>query len=256
MLCAMCLTRACVDEVNFPTVPRFSKFIFWIFTPLGLIVLILAASRGELVSAQEPTSTIDRLAKPTLPANPSQADQGAVDYWLNCSPCHGDRGQGLTDEFRVGVYPTEDQNCWLSGCHGRRHYTNGWTLPTTVPALIGPGALSKFGNGAVLEAFISLKMPFQNPGGLKADTYWNLTAYLLRQNGYWAGDGILDSSSAERVRIPFAQLDTSQPAATPQPTASTQAVETSGSSSVRIVAAGLLLLMGLVFFLLVRRKKI
>jgi cytochrome c len=189
-----------------------------------------------------------------MPANPSQADQGAQDYWLNCSPCHGDQGQGLTDEFRR-QYPTEDQNCWLSGCHGRRTYPNGWTIPTLVPALIGPGALGKFGNGVALEAFISAKMPFQKPGSLTSDTYWRLTAFLLRQNGYWSGTGILDESSAERVRIPFAQSETTPPAPTLQPTPAAPVVDTSGSLSVRIIAAGILLLMGLGFFLVVRRRK-
>lgn len=44
------------------------------------------------------TPTIDRLlAPPTVPA-PNQADEGAQLYWLHCQPCHGDQGQGLTDE--------------------------------------------------------------------------------------------------------------------------------------------------------------
>jgi len=258
MPCVMCWTRACVDEANLTPLSRFFKFLFWIFIPLGLVLLALAASQGDFVFAQglTPSPTIDRLAKPTTPAKPSQADLGAQDYWLNCLPCHGDIGQGLTDEFRRGAYPTEDQNCWLSGCHGRRPYPNGWTIPTVVPALIGPGALSKFGNGAVLEAFISVKMPFQKPGSLSADTYWHLAAFLLRQNGYWSGEGILDESSAERVRIPFAQLEVTPPAPTSLPTTPvSQAVEQSGSSAVRIISAGILLMMGLGFFLVIRRHK-
>ena len=260
----MCSIRACVEEVNSVSVMRFTKIIFWIFMPLGLAALVMAASRGQIVSAQglTPMPTIDRLAKPTLPANPSQAERGALDYWLNCSPCHGDRGQGLTDEFRKGVYPTEDQNCWLSGCHGRRYYPNGWTIPAYVPALIGPGALSKFGNASVLEAFISLKMPFQKPGGLDADTYWRLSAYLLRANGYWSGAGILDPASAERVRIPSAGPEATQPAPnlaetpTPQPASTAQAADEPGSNTVRVIAAALLLALGLGFFFLIRRKKL
>ncbi|MCX6079513.1 MAG: hypothetical protein NTW32_08280 [Chloroflexi bacterium] len=250
--------------------PGFSKPIFWIFLPLGLVLLILAASRGQLVSAQGLTATVsptvDRLAKPTMPPNPSQADRGSQDYWLNCSPCHGDRGQGLTDEFRR-QYPTEDQNCWRSGCHGRRPYPNGWTIPPVVPVLIGPGALSKFGNGAVLEAFIRAKMPFQKPGNLDADTYWRLTAFLLRENGYWSGAGFLDESAAERVRIPFARTEAVQPTptltlvatlqvdTTPLPTPLPPLAADTGSLTIRIVSAGILLLIGLVFFLVIRRHK-
>jgi len=240
-------------------VPRFSKFTFWVFLSLGLVLLALAVSRGKLVSAQgqsSPTPTVDRLAKPTMPPNPSQADLGAQDYWLSCSPCHGDRGQGLTEDFRR-QYPTEDQNCWLSGCHGRRYYPNGWTIPAIVPALIGPGALSKFGNGAVLKAYINVEMPFQKPNSLDADTYWRLTAFLLRQNGYWSGVGILDELSAGRVRIPFAQPEASQSAPTlqPTPTPIQQLPEPSGSLSVRIISAGILVLIGLGLFLFIRRQK-
>src|SRR5688572_23546779 len=56
------------------------------------------------------TPTIDRLAAPPTVENPNQADEGAQLYWLHCLPCHGDQGQGLTDEWRA-QYPPEDQNC-------------------------------------------------------------------------------------------------------------------------------------------------
>ena len=134
--------------------------------------------------------------------------------------------------------------------------------PAYVPALIGPGALSKYGNGVELEAFISLKMPFQKPGSLSADTYWRLTAFLLRQNGYWNGVDILDPASAERVRIPASLPDASRPlptlqvTATLQPTSITQVQDQPGSVSVRIISAGLLLAIGFGFFFLFRYKKL
>jgi hypothetical protein len=56
-----------------------------------------------------------------LPASPSQTDHSTQVYWLSCSPCHGDCGQGLTEEFRQQV-PPEGQYCWESGCHGMRPY--------------------------------------------------------------------------------------------------------------------------------------
>ncbi len=244
--------------------PGLFKQFSWITIPLGLCLLVLAASRGELVLAQglTPTPTVDRLAKPTMPANPSQADFGAEDYWLNCSPCHGDQGQGLTEDFRQ-QYPVEDQNCWLSGCHGRRPYPNGWTIPDVVPALIGPGTLSRFGTGAVLKAYIQAKMPFQTPGSLDEDTYWRLAAFLLRENGYWSGAGLLDETSAVRVRIASAVTETPLPIPTlpPFPTSTpfpppTQTVEeSSGAALVRWVSALLLFFMGLILFLFVRRQK-
>ena len=131
-----------------------------------------------------PTPTPDRLARPTLPASPSQADYGAQEYWFQCLPCHGDRGQGLTDEFRL-LYPPEEQNCWESGCHGIKFYENGWAIPRNVPALIGPEALQKFPNAFILQAYIKASMPFQWPGSLDDETAWQLTAFLLRENGLW-----------------------------------------------------------------------
>jgi mono/diheme cytochrome c family protein len=40
-----------------------------------------------------------------------QARQGAGVFAFYCSTCHGDRGQGLTDEFRATWAPG-DQYCW------------------------------------------------------------------------------------------------------------------------------------------------
>jgi cytochrome c len=144
--------------------------------------------------------TPDRLAKPTLPAPPSQADYGAQVYWLSCLPCHGDRGQGLTDEFRE-VYPPEDRNCWNSGCHGKRPYQNGFTLPTTVPALIGPGTLQKFPTAANLHGYIFTAMPFWKKGSLTEEESWQVTAFLLRQNGLWQGTKDLNETNAGSVKL-------------------------------------------------------
>lgn len=153
-----------------------------------------------------PTPTVDRLAEPTLPANPRQADRGAQDYWLYCMPCHGDRGQGLTDEFR-DLYPPEDRGCWNAGCHGERPYENGWTLPPTVPRIIGPDALTSFPTAATLQAFIQVAMPWHAPGSLDGETYWRLTAFLLRENGVTLGPEPLGPENAAQVRIGSPSID-------------------------------------------------
>lgn len=158
------------------------------------------------------TPTVDRLAEPTLPAAPSQADRGAQVYWLSCLPCHGDLGQGLTDEFRQ-VYPPEDRNCWNSGCHGKRPYANGFTLPTSIPAVIGPGLLQNFQNAANLHSFIAQAMPYWDPGSLSEQESWAVTAFLLRQNGQWDARVELNASNAGQVRLSGAEADSnSQPA--------------------------------------------
>lgn len=162
-----------------------------------------------------PVSTLDpfeRLAKPTMPASPSQADQGAQDYWLYCLPCHGDRGQGLTLEFRE-TYPPDEVNCWQSGCHGKRPYENGFTLPPNIPAVIGENSLQKFPNAAILQSYIFAAMPYWNPGSLKQEEVWRITAFLLRENGYWSDREQLSPSNARNVMVGSGVVT---PAVTPQ----------------------------------------
>jgi hypothetical protein len=162
----------------------------WLLFPFGVALFFLVPyQEGSAFSASQlntPTPTFDssRLDEPVLPPNPSQADLGSRDYWLYCLPCHGDLGQGLTDEFRL-LYPPEEQTCWQSGCHGRSPYENGFTLPTAIPPVIGPDApLNNFEDASVLYAFISSAMPWHDPGSLEPEVYWRLTAFLLRENGY------------------------------------------------------------------------
>lgn len=176
-----------------------------------------------------PTPTIDRLAEPTLPAIPGQADLGAQDYWLNCMPCHGDVGQGLTDEFRL-LYPEEDRNCWSGGCHGNRPYQNGFTLPTSVPHIIGSQALTHFTTAAGLHGFIKAAMPYQDPGSLDDEAYWRLTAFLLRENDLLHSVGTLGPDNAALVRI---NQQSTEAGATPASTGSSdeqEAVLTPGST--------------------------
>ena len=183
---------------------------------LGIALLLAALffDKGTAVSTRPQaasTPTPDRLAQPTLPASPSQADHGAQVYWLSCLPCHGDRGQGLTEEFRQ-TYPPEEQYCWNSGCHGARPYDQGFSLPTQIPAVIGAGALQKFPNAVVLHAYIAAAMPFWKPGSLSDEDAWSVTAFVLRQNGLWDGKGELSSANAEAILVgPPPPVPTSTP---------------------------------------------
>lgn len=136
------------------------------------------------VAGATPVPTVDRLAAPPTLENPTQADEGAQLYWLNCQPCHGDRGQGLTDDWRA-QYPPEDQNCWESGCHGERPYERGFTLPATVPAVVGQGSLERFQTAGQLYAYIKAAMPYQAPGTLSDEEYLAITAFLAREHGVW-----------------------------------------------------------------------
>ncbi len=186
---------------------RNSLSLQFILLPFGIALLLAGLFFDNGAAAhvlQSATPTPDRLAKPTLPASPNQADLGAQVYWLSCLPCHGDRGQGLTDEFRA-AYPPEEQYCWERGCHGENPYESGFTLPKTIPAVIGPDALKKFTDAAQLKAYIRAAMPFWDPGSLTDDDAWKVTAFLLRQNGLWNASGELNESNAAQVIIPGAQ---------------------------------------------------
>jgi mono/diheme cytochrome c family protein len=142
------------------------------------------------------TPTIDRLAAPPTVPSPNQADEGAQLFWLHCQPCHGDRGQGLTDEWRA-QYPPEDQYCWDSGCHGERPYDQAFALPTIVPAIIGDvsGAgnagsvpvLQKFDTLDALYRYVSASMPYFFPGDLTQEEYLAIIAHIARANGVWDG---------------------------------------------------------------------
>jgi cytochrome c len=132
------------------------------------------------------TPTPDRLAAPPTVENPNQADEGAQLYWLHCQPCHGDRGQGLTDEWRA-QYPPDDRNCWESGCHGNRPYEEGFVLPTAVPPLVGEDSLQRFERWGEVYDFMRAAMPYQAAGSLAEEEYLAIVAFLARARERWDG---------------------------------------------------------------------
>ena len=130
-----------------------------------------------------PTPTIDRLEIPVLSEHPSQIEIGSNVYYYHCMPCHGDQGQGLTDEWR-GVWDEEHQNCWGRGCHSLRDADKTFTIPTVIPSVVGNGSLEiRFSTPEKLFSYLKATHPPQSPGILKDDEYWALTAFLLSKNG-------------------------------------------------------------------------
>lgn len=148
------------------------------------VLLISACSKPKstVESALAPTPTIDRLAVPPLSENPSQLEHGTFIYKQVCMACHGDFGQGLTEEWRQEW--DEDYNCWQSECHSASHPPWGFEIPTTCcPAVSGAGTLMRFDTAAELFTYLTETMPWWSPGNRSIDEYWALTAYLLDQNG-------------------------------------------------------------------------
>jgi mono/diheme cytochrome c family protein len=197
---------------------RTACLTFFILTAL-LGLGRLSALSPPLTAPPEATPvmmvTSDRMAPPPTVFPPTQADQGAQVYYQVCSTCHGDRGQGLTEEWRNQIGPP-DSNCWLPTCHGPRHPIEGFIFPKQVPAVVGPQVLPGYQNAKNLHDFLRKKMPWQAPGRLSDAEYWQLTAYLVRANGYNPGSQPLDDSRA--AAITFGIPPAHPPAPGPSPT--------------------------------------
>ncbi len=241
MPCVTCLTPACVAKSKFVQ-RRFPLQLLLVTLVIALLFAGLFLDMRPVV-AQSTMPTPDRLAQPTLPASPSQADKGAQVYWLSCLPCHGDRGQGLTEEFKK-AYPEEDQNCWSSGCHGNRPYESGFTLPKTIPPVIGVGTLQRFPNALVLRSYIFATMPWWKPASLTEEETWQVTAFLLRENNIWIAPEDLTASSADLILV-------SPPIATATPPPVDSVLVVSPMSFI----VGFIILVLLLFLLRILRKK-
>jgi quinol-cytochrome oxidoreductase complex cytochrome b subunit/mono/diheme cytochrome c family protein len=165
--------------------PRYSALIPVIVLILGGLLfasVAVQASPSSLITTATPTFDITRLAQPPTVYPPAQADNGAQIYWGMCSACHGDRGQGLTEEWRNSYTPHE-RDCWQSGCHGSDFAENSFLIPQTgVPAIAGQGKLARFSNAFELQSFIHGNMPFFPSGSLTSEEALSLTAYVLHMN--------------------------------------------------------------------------
>src|SRR5512142_362788 len=84
--------------------------LYWLsFSSLcfGLILILfspisISRSMGNVpfqASINLQSTTIPRLPITSSPTPATQAGHGKDVFWLHCMPCHGDQGQGLTDEF-------------------------------------------------------------------------------------------------------------------------------------------------------------
>ena len=127
----------------------------------------------------------ERLAIPQLPENPTQVEVGAEVYYYHCMPCHGDVGQGLTEEFR-GVWVEDHQNCWARGCHTGRVEDEGFPIPKYVPGVLH---LPSFPTPESLYTYLSIAHPPQRPGALTEQQYWSVTAHVLYLAGRLEADG-------------------------------------------------------------------
>ena len=165
------------------------------FPTLTLLVIVMTLGISSWVSPdtialqQEATPTITPVGMtPTenswiivdLPNDATQLEYGAEVYRLVCKACHGDKGQGLTDDWRAQWAP-EDQNCWQSKCHALNHPPDGFYMPQ-VPAVLGK-PIRGFGTALNLYTYTHNYMPWHDRGSMTEKESWSVTAYLLKING-------------------------------------------------------------------------
>jgi quinol-cytochrome oxidoreductase complex cytochrome b subunit len=114
--------------------------------------------------------------------------------------CHGNEGQGLTDEWRETAFG-EDKDCWVSKCHASNHPPQGFEFPHTVPALVGGGRLGRFSSAQQLYDYIVAMMPWWNPASLTQEQAWQVTSYVLKMNGTLPQGVVLSGTVASAVPV-------------------------------------------------------
>ena len=166
------------------------------------------ASTVTVTPLPQPTPTFDvkRLDKPTVVSEvPNQLEAGSLKYWGVCMACHGDNGQGLTDEWR-DAFGTEDRNCWQSGCHGADHPPQGFLIPKDklAPAVAGTGSLMRFQSAMELHDYILASMPWWDPGQLTDKEAWEVTAYILHMQKVLPDNFVLTTENASAIMTQYA----------------------------------------------------
>lgn len=176
---------------------------YFVILPAGLIPLSLSiiASTPARSAVFSPTPEPDPLAIPVVPENPSDIDLGRISYYYHCMPCHGDKGQGLTNEWR-GVWVEDHQDCWARGCHGGKPDDLGFPIPRSVPAVMPPfSSLARFVTPEELTAFLHASHPPQDPGVLAEDECRTLTIYLTQSVPQGTAMQV-GASTADEERVP------------------------------------------------------
>jgi alcohol dehydrogenase (cytochrome c) len=108
---------------------------------------------------------------------------------------HGAPAHAFTEEQASAGRAAYDATC--ATCHGA-------TLRQLPNALLaGPEFVARWGNRGTGELISQARstMPPDNPGGLPADTYTSLVAYLLQANGGIASEVAIDAGTTARVGI-------------------------------------------------------
>ncbi len=153
---------------------------YWLLTAFTLALILIFTGSALAASNRLPTFQLSNF--PTFqPSNLLPSTEGARLFKQWCSACHGDKGQGLTAEWRA-EWPEGKQNCWQSKCHAANHPPDGFSIPKKVPAVIGPGTLTKFNTAYDLYIYNQALMPYWAPNLLEDHEYLAITAFLVEAN--------------------------------------------------------------------------
>jgi len=198
---------------------RISSSLFAVISLLVITLVSLswgAPDTAVVFQQQTPTPVAPQMPPPKnddwlivdLPATATQLEYGAEVYRLVCKACHGDKGQGLTDDWRAQWAP-DDQNCWQSKCHAVNHPPDGFYMPVA-PAVVG-APVQGFGTALDLYNYINKFMPWHNPGSMNEKDSWSVTAYILKLNNIEPGAD-LSSTTAVHIRLKDNSLSPGTPA--------------------------------------------
>lgn len=194
---------------------RYGRFPLLLLLLSVLLLFLHQPSQTQADESATPTRE-SWIILPEMPETATQADYGAEIYRLVCRDCHGDVGQGLTEQWRMKGFAPDDQNCWQAKCHASTHPIDGFKMPQYVPPLAGAEALSRFNTSLDMFNYMRVAMPYHNPGSLLEREYWQLTAFIVQMNGLALPVPPLDETTAAQLRLhPDRPLPT--PAASPTP---------------------------------------
>lgn len=176
-----------------PTLAHPRRIAVW----LVLVTWLAACAPMPL----EPLQAVEINTEPLVDREHStQLQRGAHYYWLWCMACHGDRGQGLADEWRER-YGEGNANCWQAKCHLMNQAGPTFVLPHIVPPVIGATTLARFQTAQDLHDYLFTTMPWWNPGQLTDEDSWDLTVYLLRARGSLPDGVVLGPTNALAYRV-------------------------------------------------------
>src|SRR5262249_31552873 len=118
-----------------------------------------------------------------LPPGRGTAADGAPIFAAKCAGCHGKTGKEGPNDVLVGRLPN-DEFPFARDPKAPKTIGSYWPYATTV------------------FDYIRRAMPPDKPGSLKDEEGYNLTAFLLAQNGLIAQDAVIDATSLPKVRMP------------------------------------------------------